>query len=475
MQLSRPEIVGTFGAASSSHWIASQCAMRILERGGNAFDAAAAAGFVLQVVAPHLNGPGGDVAALLHRASDRSSVVLCGQGPVPAAATIARMQSFQLDLVPGTGLLPAVVPGAFDAWMLMLRDYGRLAVEDVLESAIHYAEHGIPVSERLQATLGAASGLFRRYWPASRELFLPGDHVPAVDTLFRNRPLAATLRRLVLIARSAGGDRVRGIEAARQAWSRGFVAEAIDRFCRREVAMDVTGRANPALLTGDDLAHWSAAFEAPVSLDFAGWRIVKCGPWTQGPALLQTLALLDAGEMAELDPNGAEFVHRVVEAMKLAFADRELFYGDPGAVEVPIRQLLSVDYSHLRRQLIGSMANNEWRPGALPGFTSSFDYEAAAARVREGGLLSAYGGGEPTVGEVSCSDYLASVAGDTCHLDVVDEDGNMVSATPSGGWLQSSPGDSRSRIPAGYTRADEHGWMRLRPPRSSPGGGRVPH
>jgi len=452
MQLSRPEIVGTFGAVSSSHWIASSCAMRILERGGNAFDAAVAGGFVLQVVAPHLNGPAGEVAILLHRAADRATSTVCGQGPVPAAATIERFRSLGLDLVPGTGLLPAVVPGAFDAWMLMLRDYGRLGVEDVLELAIHYAEHGMPVSERLKTTLEAASNLFHRYWPRSRELFLPDGKIPEVDSLLCNRPLAATFRRIVAVARSAGGDRAHRIEAARKAWSQGFVADAIDQFCRSERAMDVTGQVHPALLTGDDVSAWSASIEAPVSLDFAEWKIIKCGPWTQGPALLQTLALLDPGEVAGLDPCGAEFVHRVTEAMKLAFADREMFYGDRADGCELMTNLLSAQYSRERRALIGDDASNGWRPGILDGFSSVFDYEAAAGRVREEGLLSAYGGGEPTVGEVTSPDYLASAAGDTCHIDVVDNAGNLVSATPSGGWLQSSPVIPKLGFPLG-TRA----------------------
>ncbi|KAA3634677.1 MAG: gamma-glutamyltransferase family protein [Proteobacteria bacterium] len=439
MQLSRPEIVGTFGAVSSSHWIASQCAMRILERGGNAFDAAVAGGFVLQVVAPHLNGPAGDVAMLLHRAADRSTRSVCGQGPVPAAATIDRFRGFDLDMVPGTGLLPAVVPGAFDAWLLTLRDFGSLEVDDVLESAIHYAEHGIPVSARLNATLTAASGLFHRYWPRSREVFLPSGEVPEVDSLLRNPVLASTFRRIAAAAKAAGGDRVCRIEAARRAWSQGFVADAIDRFCREERAMDVTGREHPALLTGEDIAAWSAEIEAPAVLDYAGWTVVKCGPWSQGPAMLQSLALLDPHEVAALDPCGAEFVHRVTEAMKLAFADREVFYGDPVLGRVPMDRLLSDSYSRERRALITDRADNGWRPGPGGGAASGFDYESATRRVREGGLLSAYGGGEPTVGEVGSSDYLASVAGDTCHIDVVDEAGNLVSATPSGGWLQSSP------------------------------------
>ncbi len=472
MQLSRPEIVGTFGAVSSSHWIASSCAMRILEDGGNAFDAAAAAGFVLQVVAPHLNGIAGDVAILLHRASDRRTLSVCGQGPVPASATIDRIRGLGLDMVPGTGLLSAVVPGAFDAWMLTLRDFGTRSAAEILEPAIYYASRGVPVSPRLRDTLVAASGLFQRYWPKSAELYLPDGSVPAVDVLVRNSPLAATFRKLAAAGRHTV-DRAGGIDAVRREWSQGFVAEAVDRFCRTAVAMDVTGREHGALLTGDDMGRWSAAIEPAVSMNFAGWQIAKCGPWTQGPALLQTLALLDPEEMARCDPEGAEFVHRVTEAMKLAFADREVYYGDPGDGRVPMEQLLSPGYTRDRRKLIGEVADNTWRPGQVPGLPADFDYAAAAARVREGGLLSAYGGGEPTVGEptvaeVANPEYRASVAGDTCHLDVVDAHGNMVSATPSGGWLQSSPVIPELGFPLG-TRA-QMTWLDPRSPsRLEPG------
>ncbi len=468
MQLTRPEIVGTFGAVSSSHWIASSCAMRVLERGGNAFDAAVAGGFVLQVVAPHLNGPAGDVAILLHRAGEPGALSVCGQGPVPVAATIDRFRALNLDLVPGTGLLPAVVPGAFDAWMLVLRDYGRLDVVEVLECAMHYAGHGVPVSPRLHETLAAAAGLFRRYWPDSAACFLHHNDIPACDTLLRNPSLAATLSRLTRAASQAGGNRVQRIEAVRRAWSNGFVADAIDRFCRAATAMDVTGREHSALLTGDDISGWSATVEAPQCLHYAGWTVAKCAAWSQGPALLQTLALLDAGEISALDPGGAEFVHRITEAMKLAFADREAWYGDPAGSNVPMDHLLSDAYNRERRELIGEMADNRWRPGAAGAEPVAFDYKAATDRVRENGLLSAYGGGEPTVGEISSPGYLASVAGDTCHIDVVDDAGNMVSATPSGGWLQSSPVIPELGFPLG-TRAQMTWLDDALPSRLAPG------
>lgn len=452
MRVTRPEIVGWFAAASSSHWLASAAAMRILERGGNAFDAAVAAGFVLQAVCPHLNGPAGDVAILIHDGETGETRALCGQGPTPRAATVERVRAMGLSDMPGTGLVPAVVPGAFDAWALLLAEKGTLPLRAVMELAIAYAAKGVPVDERLHATLAAAQGMFERFWPTSARIYLPDGAVPPVGGFFANPTLAEFWRRLLAHAESAGGDRLAQIEAARRTWSDGFVAEAVDTFCRRTVAVDVTGRAHGALLRGEDMAGWRASFEAPLTLDYAGHRIAKCGPWTQGPALLQTLAMLPADEMAELDPLGADFVHRLAEALKLAFADREVFYGDPDHAAVPLEVLLSPAYAAERAGLIGPRANNDWRPGAVAGHGAPIDYAAARARKREAGVLGAYGGGEPTVQSIEAGGYRASVVGDTCHLDVVDAAGNMVSATPSGGWLQSSPAIPGLGFPLG-TRA----------------------
>lgn len=452
MRVTRPEIVGWFAAASSSHWLASAAAMRMLERGGNAFDGAVAAGFVLQAVCPHLNGPAGDVAILIHDAQRGETLALCGQGPTPRAATVDRLRAMGLGEMPGTGLLPAVVPGAFDAWALLLARKGTMPLGAVMELAIGYALNGVPVDERLHATLSAAHGLFRQHWRSSLAVYLPDGAVPPVGGFFANRTLARVWQRLLAEAEAAGGDRIAQIEAARRAWSDGFVAETIDRFCRATVAMDVSGEPHGALLTGEDLAGWRARFEAPLVMDYAGHRIAKCGPWTQGPALLQTLSMLPADDMAELDPMGAEFVHRIAEALKLAFADREVFYGDPEHARVPLERLLSRDYAAARAGLIGPNANNDWRPGEIPGHGAPIDYAAARARKREAGLLGAYGGGEPTVQSIAAGGYRASVVGDTCHLDVVDGAGNMVSATPSGGWLQSSPAIPGLGFPLG-TRA----------------------
>src|SRR6202522_1446272 len=204
----RPEIEGMFGVVTSTHWIATAVGMGILEKGGNAFDAAVATAFTLQVVEPHLNGPGGDVPVIVHDVKRGKTEVICGQGPAPAKATISHYRAEGLDLVPGTGLLAACVPGTFETWMLLLRDYGTMRLADVLAPAIGYAANGHPLLERANATIATVAALFRDYWPTSAAVYLPNNTVPAAGSLFANKGLAATYSRIVKEAESAGGDRV---------------------------------------------------------------------------------------------------------------------------------------------------------------------------------------------------------------------------------------------------------------------------
>jgi gamma-glutamyltranspeptidase/glutathione hydrolase len=434
MFTTRPELRGTFGMVASTHWLASAAGMAVLEHGGNAFDAAVAAGFALQVVEPHLNGPGGEVPILLARAGSSEIEGICGQGVAPAKATIEHYLSLGLNLVPGSGLLAAVVPGAFDAWMLMLLRYGTMHPRQVLEYAIGLARNGYPLVDRISETIASVETLLRQEWPSSAALYLPGGAVPQPGTLFCNPVLADTYERIVREAEAAGSSREAQIESARRAWAEGFVAEEIDRFCRSAEVMDSSGRRHKGVLTADDMAGWRASFERPLTYDYKDFTVAKFGPWCQGPVFLQQLALLESYDIDRMDPLGPDFVHLVTEAAKLAFADREAFYGDPDFVAVPTDRLLSAQYNAERRKLITERASADLRPGTIPGFGGPVDYESA---VRPAGQVEfdALGGGEPTT-----QGTLGQTApGDTCHLDVVDRDGNMVSATPSGGWLHSSP------------------------------------
>ena len=435
MFTTRPEILGTFGVVTSTHWLATACGMAILERGGNAFDACVTSGFMLQVVEPHLVGPAGEVPAVFYSARTKRVEVLCGQGTTPAAATLERYRREGLSMIPGNGLLAAVVPGSFDAWMLMLRDHGTMRVRDVLEPAIHYAENGHPLMPRIANTIAGLKDFFETKWPTTAQVYVPGGVLPEARKLFKNPGLAQTWRRILQEAESAGADRERQIEAARNAFYRGFVAEAIDAFCRNTEVPDESGGAHRGVLTADDMARWSATYEAPLQYTYHGHTVAKAGAWSQGPAFLQTLALLKPFDLTTGGPNSDHFYHTVTEAMKLAFADREAYYGDPNFVDVPLETLLSDAYNDLRRSRMTERASHDLAPGRLTGF------EAQVDRVMEtlGRLSPVTKPGAPT-NEPTLADMRASAKrGDTTHVDVIDRWGNMVSATPSGGWFQSSP------------------------------------
>ncbi|MET3857023.1 gamma-glutamyltransferase family protein [Rhizobium sp. OAE497] len=424
----RPEILGTFGVVTSTHWIASAVGMSILEKGGNAFDAAVATGFVLQIVEPHLCGPGGDMPAILYSKKKDKVEVICAQGPAPAGATIEHYTSEGLKLIPGDGLLATVIPGSFDGWMLMLRDYGRLTVREVLEPAIYYAENGHPMLPRVSATIAGLASFFEKEWPTSHQTWLPGGSVPEPLSNFKNPVLAETWKRIVAEA-EAKRDREEQIQAARDAFYRGFVAEAIERYAGSTAVMDASGTKHKGVITADDMANWSATTEAPQTYDYHGWTVAKIGPWGQGPVFLQTLALLKGIDIASMDPAGADFVHTVTEAMKLAFADREIYYGDPNFSKIPVEYLLSDAYNDERRKLIKPEASLELQPGIVPGFEDQY-----ALTMDMLGVTSKTGAVyEPTMA------HLSEKRGDTVHIDVIDREGNMVSITPSGGWLQSSP------------------------------------
>lgn len=425
----RPEILGRFGVVTSTHWIASAVGMKMLEQGGNAFDAAVATGLVLQVVEPHLNGPGGDMPAIIYSAATGKVEVICAQGPTPAGATIAHYKAEGMDVIPGDGLLATVIPGAWDGWMLMLRNYGRLSLRDVLEPAIFYAAQGHPVLPRVAATIDGLGEFFRKEWPTSYETWLLGGAAPAPWGNVTNPALAETWTRILAEAEAKQGREAQ-IDAARDAFYRGFVADRIASYLDTAEVMDASGSKHKAVLSADDLAGYSAHVEEPLTYDYHGWTVAKCGPWTQGPVLLQGLALLKAFDLGAMDPMGADFIHHTVEAMKLAYADREVYYGDPDFAKVPLDVLLSDSYNAARAKLIGDRASMDLRPGTVPG------YEDQAARTHA--LLDALSRTDEAVYEPTMA-HLSEKKGDTVHIDVIDNEGNMVSVTPSGGWLQSSP------------------------------------
>ena len=389
----RPELRGTFGMVASTHWLALGRRMAVLERGGNAFDAAVATGFVLQVVEPHLNGPGGEVPAVFWAEERGEPLALCGQGVAPAAATIERFHELGHELVPGTGVLAACVPGAFGGWLLLLRDFGSWRLADVLEFAIGYAEHGYPLHERIRATIVLNEELLAT-WPGSRELYLPA---PAAGALFRNPALAATYRRIV--DESRGGSREDEIEKARLAWYEGFVADEIDRFCADE----------GGLLTGADLAAWRATIEACRHARVPRAHRLQdaaLGSRSGRPAAARAPARASTSPSSR--PPSSSTSSSSAGSSRSPTATR--------STATPRRFRSSGccprSTTTQRRALVGEDASAEYRPGIgrLPSL------HAVEATV---------GSGEPGRG--------------TVHLDIADRFGNLISATPSGGWLQSSP------------------------------------
>lgn len=438
----RPEIVGTFGVVASTHWLASQTAMGILEKGGNAFDAAVAGGFVLQIVEPHLNGPGGEVPIMLWSEKEQRMRVICGQGPAPELATCEYFKERGMELVPGIGLLPATVPGAFGAWLTMLRDYGTMTLAEVMAPAIAYARDGFVLLPRTVQAILAVQSLFVSEWKGSAEVWLPGGQVPEPGKLFQCPAIARTYTRLLDEAAVAGaGDRVRTIDAALDVFYRGFIAREIDQFYTSEAVRDTTGQRNTGLLRYADLAKWQATYDEPHTVEFGRYTVAKCGPWSQGPVMLQQLSILKHAGLERFAPDSPEFVHRVAEATKLAMADRMAWYADPLFSDVPMADLVSDVYGRARFERIGELSTKLLDPGSPGGHQVKLpDLEAAARTLKISDTR--FGVGEPTFAALPPVSEWAKrevFIGDTCHIDVIDAQGNMVSATPSGGWLSSSP------------------------------------
>lgn len=438
----RPEITGTFGVAASTHWLASQTAMSVLERGGNAFDAAVAGGFVLQVVEPHLNGAGGEVPILLWSERERRIRAICGQGPAPAEATAEAFRRLGLEQVPGIGLLPATVPGAFGGWVTMLRDYGTWSLADVLAPAIEYARNGFPLVARAVQAIYAVQDLFRSDWHSSAQVWLPGGKVPRPGALFRLPKLADTYETVLRTAEAEGGTRTQVIDAALRCWYQGFVAREIDTYYRNEKARDSSGELNGGLLRYEDMEHWQAGIEDPLTLDFDRYTVAKCGFWSQGPVFLQQLGMLRHAGLENHHPHTAGFVHRITEAAKLAMADRLAWYGDaPHANREAQLALLADEYLRERWSLVNESASREFRPGRPLGLDPRLPDLSVAERTLSRSDTR-FGIGEPTFVNLPPVQEWAErevFVGDTCHIDVIDRDGNMVAATPSGGWLSSSP------------------------------------
>ena len=421
----RPTLQGYGGAVSAGHYLATQAGAQVLAEGGNAADAACAMGFALQVLEPHMNGPAGEVPILIYVAAEERTFAISGQGTAPAAATVERIRSLGLDRIPGDGLLPATVPAALDAWCQLLERFGTLRFLDVVAPARQFAGDGFPMYPFLQGILGLLEPRFREQWPTSAELYLPVKRIGERQT----NPAYAELLRQLVDAERAAGSREAGIRAARDAFYRGRPAEQIEKFLATPIR-DASGRAHPGLLSADDLARYAGRIDDPASASYHGSEVWKCPPWTQGPVFLQQLVLLEGFDLAAMGHNSADALHTLLECAKLAYADRDACYGDPLFADVPLTELLSERYAEARRaQIDPGRASLELRPGLgkLPqGWPLVAEEDAPSLEPQ---ALAA---------EQERS-RVASGRADTTHLDAADRWGNLVSATPSGGWIPSSP------------------------------------
>ena len=425
-------VMGTRGVVTSGHYLATAAGFRIMEQGGNAIDAAAAMSFCLNLVEPHQNGLGGEAPTLIYSAREKKAYSISGMGWSPKASTIDWCREHGIDLIPGDGYLPACVPAMVDTWAVALARFGTMSFAQTLQPAIELAENGFPMYDQLRNVIADKAKLYTDSYRSSGEVYLPDGRVPEVGEVFRNPDFARTLRLMcdAEAAASARG-RVAGIEAARDVFYKGEIAERIIDFISSTPALDATGVERTGLLSYEDMAEWRAAVEEPVTVNYRGLDVHKCSSWTQGPVFLQQLTILESFDLAAMGNTSAEYLHTLIECAKLAFADREVYYGDPAFDNVPFDVLLSKEYAARRRDLIGPEASFELRPGdvgyGIPEWTTfdvREDNRRALGRMDQSAADSPLGNSQP---------------GDTTQCDAIDREGNMVAATPSGGWIQSSP------------------------------------
>jgi gamma-glutamyltranspeptidase/glutathione hydrolase len=404
--------MGTHGMVATEHYLSALIGVDVLKRGGNAVDAAVAATLAEGVLNPHMHTIGGEVPMLIYMADSGHVSAINGNTAAPQRATIEWFTGQGLSLIPGEGVLAAGVPAAPGALITALERFGTMMLADVLQPALDLARDGFPVhaglvgpSDYLAFSIWHCMQTFQDAWPTSARLYLPQGRLPEVGSIFRNPDLANVFERLLQAERSATSrGRAAGLRAAREAFYQGDIARQIASFVQ----------CYGGLLDVDDLAAFETKVETPVSVTYRGYEVFKCGPWSQGPVFLQQLRLLEGYDLQALGHNTAAYVHLVTEAAKLAFADREAYYGDPDFVRVPIEALLSEAYTAVRRTLI--------------------DPHRAALELRPGDPVNGkplWSRPDPLVGR----EWQRG----TVHVAVVDRQRNMVAATPSGAWISGSP------------------------------------
>ena len=324
MSTTRPMVTAKKGIISSGHYMATDAGLKMFAKGGNAIDAGVAAGFVLTVVKPQHNTLGGECPILIYSPKEKRVVCINGQGTAPGKATVHWFKENGINIIPGDGLLGATVPGMFGAYCTALLKYGKLRLEDVLAPAIEIAEEGFPVYAELRQTIIDCKRKFTEEWPSTAEIFLPGGRVPEEGELLKQRSLAETLRKLVEAeSRHEAEGREKALQGAIDFFYKGDIAKDVTSFLKNNAYGDSTGRKNASLLEMEDFEKYTTKIEEPISSEYKGYKVFKCGPWTQGAVFLQQLKLLEGFDLKSMGLNSHEYIHTVVECAKLAFADRE--------------------------------------------------------------------------------------------------------------------------------------------------------
>ncbi len=394
--------------------------MRMYHNGGNAVDAGVATMFAASVAEYSHFGFGGE-APILIRTKDGVVHAIAGVGTMPKLATAEMFRTRRIlagellalepgglkGIIPVAGIMPALVPSMPEAGLVALREYGSMSFNDVIAPAIQLAD-GMPIDEMRSSSI-ARSRRFFDLWPTSKAHFMPDGQVPMPGEIFRQKDLARTLRGMADAekkALKAGASRAAAIDAVRDFFYRGEIARKIDAFMK----------ANNGLMRYEDLAAFRLKPEEPESTTYRGYKIYKSGFWSQGPAILEALNMLEGDDLRSLGMNSAEYLHRLVEAMKLAYADRDTYYGDPNFVHLQFQQLLTKEYGAERRKAITNQASLTFRPGKLGDKQLLHPSQLDIARAR-------------------IDDEL--MARDTTCVNAVDGEGMMFAATPSGAWLPS--------------------------------------
>jgi gamma-glutamyltranspeptidase/glutathione hydrolase len=411
---------GTKGAVACGSEYAAEAGMRIYFNGGNAVDAGIATMFAASVAEFSHFGLGGE-APILIRTKAGKIFAIAGVGPMPKLATaelfrdrrpkpgeILTMEPGGLKgIIPVAGIMPALVPSMVDAGLVALRDFGSKSFSEEIQPAVELAD-GLAIDEMRAGTI-ARVRRFLDLWPDSKKTFMPDGQVPMPGEIFRQPNLAKTLRAMAAAekkALAAGASRVAAIDAVRDFFYRGDIAHRIDAFMR----------ANDGLLRYEDMAAFKLEPEEPVSTDYHGYKVYKPGFWSQGPAMIEALNILEGYDLRSLGVNSSEYIHKVVEALKLSYADRDTYYGDPKFNHIPTDVLLSKTYAAERRKQIGHNASLDFVPGTINGKQGRHPTEMEIARTK-------------------IDDEL--MARDTTCVDAIDKDGMVFSATPSGAWLPS--------------------------------------